>query len=209
MDEEKKPTEAETEEINRESSGSTTYDLRSAAEEALQMLANAQVPEATHIPEDDEESRPLDGSTTFDLKDDAVAAMRLFTEGQPKTDKLSDVTFFKPGTEIKLEIQGVPKPIHIPVEDEIVLGRSDTVTGFMPDVDLTPYGAYRLGLSRRHVILKCKENQLFLIDLGSRNGSYLNGSRLAPHDIRNLHNGDEIQLGKLIIKLQFEESLGG
>jgi len=204
MEEEKNPTDAEAQTEEKPKSGSTTHDLRSAAEEALQMLANAQSQEITQLPADDEESRPLDGNTTFDLTNDAAAAMRLFTEGQPKTDKLSDISFFKPGTMVRMEIHGVPKPIQAIIEDEVVLGRSDTVTGFMPDVDLTPYGAYRLGLSRRHVILKCKENQLFLIDLGSRNGSYLNGSRLAPHDIRNLHNGDEIQLGKLTIKLVFE-----
>lgn len=205
MEEDKTPLEGESEDQEKQPAkpkGNTTYDLRAAAEEALRMLASAESGETTYVADpDDEDTRQ--GSTTFDLKSDAAAALRMFAtgQGQPQTDKLDEISFFTPGSALKLDIHGVPKPMSVVIEDEVVIGRSDSVTGFMPDVDLTPFGAYRLGLSRRHIILKCKERQLFLIDLGSRNGTYLNGIRLEPHAIRALHNGDDVQLGKLSLRL--------
>lgn len=205
MEDEKKQRDSESEGQNpkpEKTKGDTTYDLRAAAEEALRMLAEAESGETTYVTEPDNQDTKRD-NTTFDLTSDAAAALRMFTtqQGQPQTDKLNEISFFTPGTELTLEIYGVPKPIKVTIDDEIVIGRSDSVTGYMPDVDLTPFGAYRLGLSRRHIILKCKERQLFLIDLGSRNGTYLNGIRLEPHAIRALHNTDDLQLGKLSLRL--------
>jgi hypothetical protein len=70
-------------------------------------------------------------------------------------------------------------------------------------VDLSPYGAEDAGVSRRHVELRVRENHLFAVDLGSTNGTYLNGQRLEPNQPRILRDGDEMVLGKLAVRVRF------
>ncbi len=41
------------------------------------------------------------------------------------------------------------------------------------------------------------------MDLGSSNGTQLNGSPLVAHEPVRLENGDEIRLGKLAFKVHF------
>src|SRR5438105_11170441 len=56
-------------------------------------------------------------------------------------------------------------------------------------------------LSRRHAEIRQREGGCYLIDLGSTNGTYLNGVRLA--DERALRDGDVIVLGE--VTLMFRE----
>jgi hypothetical protein len=80
----------------------------------------------------------------------------------------------------------------------VVLGRRSPVTGLMADVDLAAYAGYRMGVSRRHAVIRLgDEGQLELRDLGSVNGTFLNGERLRAHQSNYLHNGDEVRLGHL------------
>ena len=39
-------------------------------------------------------------------------------------------------------------------------------------------------------------------DLGSINGTFINGKRLAPYLPEALHDGDQLQLGKLLIEVE-------
>jgi len=48
-------------------------------------------------------------------------------------------------------------------------------------------------------------NTLVITDLDSNNGTYINESRLYPYEIRVLHNGDELRLGKLTMKITFKQ----
>ena len=43
------------------------------------------------------------------------------------------------------------------------------------------------------------EDTLTLVDLGSVNGTHLNGQRLVPNQPRVLRDGDEIRLGRLVV----------
>ena len=75
----------------------------------------------------------------------------------------------------------------------------------VPDVDLAPYGAAEQGVSRRHAVIRRGEDTLTLVDLGSTNGTHLNGQRLIPHQPRVLRDGDEVRLGKLVFHIFFKE----
>ena len=44
-----------------------------------------------------------------------------------------------------------------------------------------------------------------LVDLGSRNGTFLNGHRLAANQVVPLEQGDEIRLGKIVMRIYIEE----
>jgi hypothetical protein len=105
---------------------------------------------------------------------------------------------------LRLEVEGATTPILIYPKDETSLGRRDPAGGTMPDVDLTTYAAYRMGVSRRHALLTLKNRQLQIIDLGSSNGTMVNGVKLAPHQPRPLKDGDMIALGKMSMRVIFQ-----
>jgi molecular chaperone DnaK (HSP70) len=50
--------------------------------------------------------------------------------------------------------------------------------------------------SRLHAELRIATDKLEVVDLGSTNGTFLNGERLAPNQPRSLKPGDEIHFGK-------------
>ncbi|MBT3337617.1 MAG: FHA domain-containing protein [Anaerolineae bacterium] len=91
----------------------------------------------------------------------------------------------------------------LPLADrtEFTMGRVSDGQPIMPDIDLTPYKAYECGVSRLHAVLKKKSDKVVIMDLGSSNGTYLNGTRLSPENEHSLHHGSIISLGKL--KIQF------
>ncbi|MCL4529038.1 MAG: FHA domain-containing protein [Chloroflexi bacterium] len=91
----------------------------------------------------------------------------------------------------------------LPLSDrnEFTLGRISEGQPIMPDIDLSPYQAYANGVSRLHAVIKREGNQILLMDLGSSNGTYVNGKRLNPNIEQNLKNGDVVALGKLKVQV--------
>jgi pSer/pThr/pTyr-binding forkhead associated (FHA) protein len=76
------------------------------------------------------------------------------------------------------------------VNDVVVLGRSDE-TDFVID---DPYA------SEFHLRLVSQENGMMLHDLGSTNGTYVNGRRVsAPTELKR---GDTIQVGKTVMEIR-------
>ncbi len=89
---------------------------------------------------------------------------------------------------------------------EFTLGRVSEAQPIMPDIDLTPYQAYANGVSRLHAVLKREGQRVFVLDLGSSNGTYLNGKRLTPNVDQTLNHGDMLALGKLKIQILLRKS---
>jgi hypothetical protein len=91
----------------------------------------------------------------------------------------------------------------LPLADrnEFTLGRISEGQPIMPDIDLSPYQAYARGVSRLHAVLKREASRVFLMDLGSSNGTYVNGKRLTPNVDHPISNGDVVALGKLKIQI--------
>ena len=82
------------------------------------------------------------------------------------------------------------------------LGR--TIEDSLVDVthlDLTPYGADNLGVSRRHALLEIQQNRLVIIDLNSVNGTSVNRVRLQPNVPYQLMHGDILELGDLQLRI--------
>jgi pSer/pThr/pTyr-binding forkhead associated (FHA) protein len=109
---------------------------------------------------------------------------------------------FEPSAMLRIEIQGV-EPIEINPVPEIIFGRHDRVSGTTPEVDLTPYAGYRMGVSRAHAKVRAEAGKLYLLDMGSSNGTFLNGQRLAPNQPYILHDGDEVRLGQMVMRMFF------
>ena len=84
--------------------------------------------------------------------------------------------------------------LGLDVNGEAVLGRE----GGAPDiVDLTPYNADELGVSRRHLMLRPTETKLYVLDMGSTNGTRRNGLDIGVNTPYGLANGDILSLGGL------------
>jgi hypothetical protein len=89
--------------------------------------------------------------------------------------------------------------IELPLSKEVVLGRLDASRAVFPDVDLTSEQGLEKGISRRHARISRRANQVFIEDLNSLNGTYLNANRLVPELPYPIKDGDQIQLGKLVL----------
>lgn len=107
-------------------------------------------------------------------------------------------------TSIVMHIRDAAEPVVVELKDRTVFGRADTTSPRQPDVDLTPFGALEKGVSRIHAAIERNEDVLTLVDMGSSNGTHLNGQRLAPDSPRVLRDGDEMRLGKLVAHIYFQ-----
>ncbi|MEO8613135.1 MAG: FHA domain-containing protein [Chloroflexota bacterium] len=87
-------------------------------------------------------------------------------------------------------------------EQSVIIGRSDAQTGFKPDVDLMRYNARKHGVSREHACVYLRGDCVYLMDLGSNNGTYLNGQQVAANDAQPIQEGDVIRMGLLEIHIQ-------
>ncbi|MCI0552321.1 MAG: FHA domain-containing protein [Anaerolineae bacterium] len=102
---------------------------------------------------------------------------------------------------ISLHLMDSGKILPLASRNEFTLGRLSEGQPIMPDIDLTPYQAYASGVSRLHAVVKRDNNRVAVMDLGSSNGTYVNGRRLNPHTEEPLSHGDIVALGKLKIQI--------
>ncbi|HLA43118.1 MAG TPA: FHA domain-containing protein, partial [Aggregatilineales bacterium] len=106
---------------------------------------------------------------------------------------------------LRLELVDTKQTMTIPIKDIILLGRPDPVTGKAPDIDFTRLAGYRMGVSRSHAEIHWyHDNILKVYDLGSSNGTFVNGKRLGANQAYPLYNGDELRLGQLALYVYYE-----
>lgn len=110
---------------------------------------------------------------------------------------------YQTGTAVILKIRDAAEPMRVEPSDRLVFGRSDASSSVEPDIDLAPYGALEKGVSRQHAVIEISEDTLMIMDVGSSNGTFLNGQRLVPNQPRVLRDGDEVRLGKLVTHVYF------
>lgn len=104
-----------------------------------------------------------------------------------------------------LYIKDYADPLSLDSHKKTVLGRQTATTSFADLIDLSEYNAYQLGVSRQHAEITCYDQHAMLKDLGSANGTWLNGQRLVPHQAYSAKDGDQINLGRLECLLQVGE----
>jgi hypothetical protein len=81
---------------------------------------------------------------------------------------------------------------------EVQLTKERTTLGRRPYNDIV---IDNLAVSGEHATLQMNGNEVFLEDLGSTNGSYVNGKAVKK---QQLHNGDTVEIGKYKIKFVSE-----
>lgn len=120
------------------------------------------------------------------------------------TSTISGTSRFALSSVLYISIERMNTPISRTLRDKpIFIGRSDTTILGGDDIDLTPYNARDRGVSRRHAQIYYQEGEIYLEDLGSSNGTLVNGVPLSAHAPYKLRDGDEVILGKMMLWVNF------
>lgn len=104
---------------------------------------------------------------------------------------------------IEFRVVGTAFTVQAQVHEAMIIGRSDPQRGIIPTIDLEPYGARTGGVSRQHAVIIVKDNRIKIRDLGSVNGTRLNGYGLSPHQDYRVRHGDELEVGQVKLQVRF------
>jgi hypothetical protein len=144
------------------------------------------------------ESEPA--KTTVEVHSSEVFPERLPLSTSPLTEPTGNldrvpreaVGFFVVGTDKPLVSSSLP----------LIIGRS---LGNHPEphIDLAPYNAFELGVSRQHAQVKREGARVLIRDLESTNFTWVNLEKLLPNVDYPVHSGDIIRLGQLRLLIYF------
>lgn len=140
---------------------------------------------------------------TFPLEDDLLspAANPLVEPLVPGTT--SAIISSTPPT-LFVEICEQDRTLEIALSKTIYIGRIDPAANIYPEIDLSTENGLEYGVSRQHLRILFRGGQVFVEDLGSINGTTINGRRLLAYLPEPLANGDALTLGRLniIVRIQ-------
>ena len=99
-----------------------------------------------------------------------------------------------------LVLRGQKRNVEYPLYEGLnFLGRADEKP---VDIDLEDQEPPdRVWTSRQHACISIEENQMFIEDLNSANGTYVNRTRVYPGQKRPLGVNDVIQIGTVQLKV--------
>jgi len=97
---------------------------------------------------------------------------------------------------IAVYIEDASDPAFVSSDEEFVIGRKKEETS-ETFLDLSIFGGYHLGISRRHALIRRVESGYELIDLCSTNRTWLNGEQLIPNQAYPLASGSQLRLARM------------
>lgn len=100
---------------------------------------------------------------------------------------------------ITLNILGVDTPITFKDRRQIIVGRLNPSSHERPDVDLSGLLIDATSISRQHLKFVFKDEKWYVEDVGSRNGTWLNGKLLMAYQRHLLRDMDEVRAGNVIM----------
>jgi hypothetical protein len=185
--------------------GGPTQNVKIDAQAAVQQLPTIADDEA-------DGTEPIElkdiGNTTNDLQQDAIKAMAMKAEKDRLDREAAQVSaeqmLFDENMILRLDVVESGQQMILAVSGDLIVGRADNVTDYIPEIDLTPHGAYRFGLSRRHALIRRHEGSLLVKDLSSRNGTFVNGEQVNAGETHPLRDGDELRFGNLALRVNFQ-----
>jgi CRP-like cAMP-binding protein len=163
---------------------------------------------------------------TFILKHNPEIAIRMMRKLVIRLQQTTELLEEAVGHKVDIEESGIkdtesgaePDPnarlieissgITFPLADsrETTVGRIDPVTGIHPDVDLTPVDGKR-SISRRHARIRREEDGSYGVieDVGTMNGTFVNGERLVAGRIVTVSNGDTVVFGTIQCRFEIDQ----
>lgn len=100
-----------------------------------------------------------------------------------------------------IKVVSTGRRIQLPATAEVHVGRLDAAHGIFPDLDLSPHRGREGGVSRYHCKIHQRGSAYLVEDVGSANGTFLNGQRLTPYLPHVLEDGDRLQLGHIQLEV--------
>ncbi|GGB36678.1 hypothetical protein GCM10011492_29290 [Flexivirga endophytica] len=116
--------------------------------------------------------------------DEAVAERPSSTDIRLSGSDQATIDALRPGTALLLSLRGPNSGARFLLDDaEVSVGRHPSSDIFLDDVTV----------SRRHAVFRRTDAGYAVTDVGSLNGTYVNGELVDSHD---LATGDEVMVGK-------------
>lgn len=139
---------------------------------------------------------------------ETTAMLEQSTGAAPRLDETSDF-FERAGARdgiYRLVADGGVEEFYLNREAETLVGRIDPVTGIRPDVDLTNLDTQR-SVSRRHAKIVREAGTFRVVEeIGTMNGTFVNGNRIATGTPTPLRDGDRLRFG--LVDLTFRVTQG-
>lgn len=105
---------------------------------------------------------------------------------------------------VGIHIAGALKPFYLHIYKELLIGREPDAT-LEAVLDLSELDAFNMGVSRRHAKLRRTDFGFEVIDLGSRNGTWLNAERLIANKPYPLASGSQLRIGQMRLLIAYRE----
>lgn len=133
-----------------------------------------------------ERHRPVD----FDINKD------ISYRPMPHSDTADDLSSRRPVWRLRFDVVSADPVVSfgVDVNDVVVLGRGENIADV---IDLSAFNAGQLGVSRRHLMLRPTDTNLYVSDLGSTNGTNSNGISIGINSPYSLTGRDFLELGAL------------
>lgn len=114
-----------------------------------------------------------------------------------------------PGGNIALYLPDYEQFLEIPDQKEFTMGRLVEDQVITPEIDLNPYDGFENGISRLHATIRINPDNdtIHVIDLGSANGTSVNGYEIPSNSEVPLSHEDILTLGKLHLKVLLPEEI--
>lgn len=105
--------------------------------------------------------------------------------------------------EVLLLVENGIRRIELHNEISFLLGRFNSAKQRANHIDLSPFDAANKGVSRIHAQIHMDNNKIYIADMDSTNGTFVDGVRLQAHHPVQIRQGSEIMLGKMHLQVMY------
>ena len=103
---------------------------------------------------------------------------------------------------VGIYVAGARKPYYMHIYKELIIGRPRDAT-LEAILDLSDLDAFNMGVSRRHAMIRRTESGYEVVDLASRNGTWLNAERLIANKPYPLASGSQLRMGQMRLLIMY------
>jgi len=107
---------------------------------------------------------------------------------------------------VGIHVAGALKPYYVHIYKELIIGRPADAT-LESILDLSDLDAFNMGVSRRHAMIRRTESAYEVVDLSSRNGTWLNAERLVPNKSYPFASGSQLRIGQMRLLVVYHTGL--
>jgi len=114
-----------------------------------------------------------------------------------------------PDDGIAIYIAENTQPVFVSSDKQFVIGRKMEGDVLESILDLSEFGGFNMGISRRHVAIHQTESGYEIVDLSSTNGTWLNDERLIPNKSYPLASGAQLRVGRMRVHVLYQSAEPG